>query len=229
MSGKLYSPFNIKTKSYFLFDLDGTLVESSPHHEAAFKRALSTGYPELANCFDYEIMKGKKTLDVFLELDITGEDQLTNLTEAKQRYYRESIRKGKISLYSVAIELLGYLKLLEKKLYLLTGGSRQSAYSVLESCKIIDFFDGVITSDDVKLNKPNPDIFLLGLSRFNLELQRTLTIEDSLSGVEASLRAGIDVVMVNNQQPLKNIRCFRTLKDFYFFVKTQHEELDEGQ
>jgi HAD superfamily hydrolase (TIGR01509 family) len=229
MSGKLYSSFQITTKNYFFFDLDGTLVDSSPHHEVAFKKVLANGYPELAACFDYEVMKGKKTLDVFRELGITGIEQLTTLTETKQRYYREFIQGGEISLYPSGDKLLEYLKSLGKKLFLITGSSHQSTYSVLESCKISDFFDGIITSDDVKLNKPNPDIFLLGLSRFNLDPQQTLTIEDSLNGVEASQKAGIDVVMVNNPKTPKNLSCFESLKDFYLFVRTQYEELDEWE
>jgi HAD superfamily hydrolase (TIGR01509 family) len=217
----------MRTKDFLFFDLDGTLVESNLHHEVAFKKALANDYPELANCFNYEIMKGKKTQDVFIELNINNKEQLARLTEAKQRYYRQAIKNGEISLYSSARVLLEYCKSIGKKLYLLTGSSRQSAYSVLESCKIIGFFEGIITSEDVKLNKPNPDIFLLGLSRFNLQPHRTLTIEDSLNGVEASQKAGIDVVLVNNPKTLNNVTCFRSLRNFYLFVRKQYEELNE--
>jgi beta-phosphoglucomutase len=225
MSGKLSFSLSIVAKNYFFFDLDGTLVDSSYHHEMAFKKALANDYPKLADCFDYEVMKGKKTRDVFGKLGITKVEHLTSLTEAKQKYYRKCIRSGEISLYSTGEELLKYLKSLGKKLYLITGSSCESVYSVLESCQIRDFFDGVITSEDVELNKPHPDIFLLGLSKFNLDPEKTLTIEDSLNGIVASQKAGIDVVMVNSPKSQQNIPCFESLKDFYLYVREQYEDL----
>ena len=225
MSGKLSSSLSILTKNNFFFDLDGTLVDSSYHHDIAFKNALFQDYPKLADCFDYEVMKGKKTRDVFEELGITKLEHLTSLTEAKQKYYRECINSGEISLYSTGMELLEYLKLLGKNLYLITGSSRESVHSVLKSCQIRDFFSGVLTSEDVKLNKPHPDIFLLGLSKFNLDSENTLTIEDSHNGIVASQMAGIDVVMVNSPKAQQNIPCFDSLKDFYLYVRAQYEDL----
>jgi HAD superfamily hydrolase (TIGR01509 family) len=65
---------------------------------------------------------------------------------------------------------------------------------------VYDYFDHVITADDVGLGrtKPNPDLFLTALSRLKVPKEAAIVFEDSPNGVLAAKRAGIFVVAVPN-------------------------------
>jgi HAD superfamily hydrolase (TIGR01509 family) len=65
---------------------------------------------------------------------------------------------------------------------------------------VLDFFDHVVTREDVGLGriKPNPDLFLLALSRLGIPKEAAIVFEDSPNGVTAAKRAGIYVVAVPN-------------------------------
>jgi HAD superfamily hydrolase (TIGR01509 family) len=66
---------------------------------------------------------------------------------------------------------------------------------------VFDYFDHVIARDDVPPGrvKPNPDLFLLALSRLKVPKDAAIVFEDSPNGVKAANRAGIFVVAVPNQ------------------------------
>lgn len=65
---------------------------------------------------------------------------------------------------------------------------------------VFDYFDHVIAADDVApgRTKPNPDLFLLALSRLQVQKEAAIIFEDSPNGVKAANRAGIYVVAVPN-------------------------------
>lgn len=65
---------------------------------------------------------------------------------------------------------------------------------------VFDYFDQVITADDVAIGrtKPNPDLFLTALSRLRVPKEAAIVFEDSPNGVKAANRAGIFVVAVPN-------------------------------
>ena len=59
---------------YFIFDLDGTLIDSTPSHVRAFNFAISKSTMSNEIDFNYEEMKGKRTIDVMQELGF-GSDE----------------------------------------------------------------------------------------------------------------------------------------------------------
>jgi HAD superfamily hydrolase (TIGR01509 family) len=65
---------------------------------------------------------------------------------------------------------------------------------------VFDYFDEVVTADDVRIGrtKPNPDLFLTALSRLKVPKEAAIVFEDSPNGVTAANRAGIFVVAVPN-------------------------------
>ncbi len=65
---------------------------------------------------------------------------------------------------------------------------------------VFDYFDDVVTADDVPpgRTKPNPDLFLLALSRLQVQKEAAVVFEDSPNGIKAAKRAGIFAVAVPN-------------------------------
>ena len=65
---------------------------------------------------------------------------------------------------------------------------------------VFDYFDHVVTADEVGLGriKPNPDVFLTALSQLKVPKEAAIVLEDSPNGIKAANRAGIFVVAVPN-------------------------------
>ncbi len=211
-------------KKVFFFDLDGTLVDSSPRHASAFKQVLAAHHPKICKTFDYELIKGKATPAVFHELGIAAPDEVEFLTSEKRRFYLEDIHRGRISVFPGAIEILRLLSSKRREIYIVTSAAKNTAHVMLKTAGFMPFIQGVITSEDVKRNKPYPDIFNFALKKSGKKPQDVLVIEDSLPGKTAAEKAGLDSLLVN--QGFTNILSshFDTLETLYFYIKKNFEE-----
>ena len=70
--------------------------------------------------------------------------------------------------------------------------------AALDALGIADAFTAVVSSDEVPVGKPSPDVYLLAAARMGLAPERCLVVEDSLNGVLAGRAAGMAVVLVPN-------------------------------
>lgn len=188
-------------KSNYLFDFDGTLVDSSALHEMAFRLALDKHSPGSVRGFDYELAKGRKTRDVFVDLQVGDSKCVDRLTDEKQRIYRSLLERGDLRLMAGARRLLEFLVFTGRVLYLVTSGSRASVERALSATRIGGYFTGVVTADDVASSKPDPAIYLACLEHYQLPPAGCVSIEDAESGVRASAAAGIDCVVVGQAPP----------------------------
>jgi HAD superfamily hydrolase (TIGR01509 family) len=200
MRGDLAGPIRelIRERDCFLFDLDGTLVDSSPLHDRAYREALAALAPEVLRRFDYEPCKGRRTRDALKTFGIEDEALLAQLTEAKQAAYRRLVESGAVQLLPCARELLAGLRARGGRLFLVTGGSSRSTHAVLTALGIFDWFEQVVTADDVANGKPAPDCWRECVARGAIEAERALVIEDALSGIESARAAGLACIAVNN-------------------------------
>jgi HAD superfamily hydrolase (TIGR01509 family) len=192
---------NLHSKKCFLFDLDGTLIDSSSCHELAFIETIERNCPALINNFSYDRFKGQRTDDVFRELGADEED-LSKLTQDKQSRYRQKVQSGLVELMPSAQILLAFLERKKKRIFLVTSASKQSTEAVIKLHRIEQFFEHVITGDDVRLAKPAADAYLTCIAKAKIPLETAVAIEDAPSGIESAKSAGLDVVAVNNPKLL---------------------------
>jgi len=101
-----------------------------------------------------------------------------------------------LQLMSGAIELLTYLKKQGITQVVASSGQKQYVKNAMDRLDIMKYFLEIITSEDVKRNKPHPDIFLKVLARTKCNPEDALVIEDSPHGIEAAYRAGIKSIAV---------------------------------
>lgn len=80
---------------------------------------------------------------------------------------------------------------------LATMSYREQVRRVLGVLALEDAFDAVVTRDDVKKGKPDPEIYLLAARKLGFSSEGCLVIEDSAVGVRAALAAGMDVIAVS--------------------------------
>lgn len=77
-----------------------------------------------------------------------------------------------------------------------TSTELQRAKRLLRSAGVMDYFDFVVTGQDVTFGKPAPDIFLEACRRAGVEPERALVLEDSMNGAKAALAAHIPCIVV---------------------------------
>jgi putative hydrolase of the HAD superfamily len=98
------------------------------------------------------------------------------------------------------IDYLHEAKQLGLKLAIASSSSHSWVDTHAKRLGIFDYFDKVITSDEVGIQrtKPHPDLFLLALEQLNVRANEAVVFEDSPNGVRAAQSAGIFVVAVPN-------------------------------
>ena len=179
--------------SSVLFDLDGTLIDSSPLHDRAFRAAFAAGAPELATDFDYHQHKGKPTLEVFAQLGVADAGKRADLTAFKQAHYRTAVAGGELGLFDGARELLMALSAAGIGLYLVTGSSAASVDAALRAGGVDQLLSARITAEDVTRGKPAPDGYRACLARHGLSAEDCVAVEDAVNGVTSARDAGLRV------------------------------------
>ena len=182
----------------FLFDLDGTLIDSSPSHEKAFFKTLESDRPDLLGCLVYEEHKGKSTKETFQALGITDAGLLNVMTQRKQSMYRQMVEDGEVVAFPGARELLASLRKEGHRAWIVTGASRHSAESALSKLRLIEYFEALVTGDQAAKTKPAPDLYLKCLADHSIAPASAIALEDALAGIQSAQAAGLRVAAVNN-------------------------------
>jgi HAD superfamily hydrolase (TIGR01509 family) len=191
---------DLAERAAFLFDLDGTLVDSSGAHAAAYRAALAEGAPALLDGFDYDRIRGLDTRASLRALGVAEAD-LARLAARKQAAYREAVARGTVRAFPGAAELLAMLVSRGRRLALVTSASRASALPAVASAGLDRFFATVVTGDEVERGKPDPALYRRALAVVGVDAEEAVAIEDAESGVAAARAAGVEVVMVHAIHP----------------------------
>lgn len=84
------------------------------------------------------------------------------------------------------------------RLALVTSSNRDWVMRWLEQHELLELFELLVTRDDVRRVKPDPELYVEAALRLGLRAEECLAIEDSLNGATAALAAGARVVVVPN-------------------------------
>lgn len=197
---------DITTKEYkgFLFDMDGTLVNSEPLKGKAL--ALACGY--YGKRPDYRIYQNvmgqdwsSVTQHFFFEAKISPE--LNEFNQYFKRHYQALLEEQ----LTLTEGVKPYLKQLKEKGYKLGVVSSAASWmmtQILKQLELENSFDIVITQEDVSQHKPHPEAYLLALDKLNIEAKNTLVFEDSSAGIEAANLAGCDVIVIRHEFNINN-------------------------
>ena len=179
-----------------IFDCDGTLVDSMPAHFDAWCDALAIhGAGGVFKEDVFFAMGGRPTMDIVVELNDEYNLKLDPIAVAFAK--REAFLKR---LHSVTLidEVAEFARSLRGKMPLgiATGGSRMVIEKTLKAVGISDWFDEVVTAEDVAEGKPAPDIFLRAAKLLGVQPSRCLVLEDAPAGILSAQRAGMQVIAV---------------------------------
>jgi HAD superfamily hydrolase (TIGR01509 family) len=191
-------PFLFPTSGFegVIFDCDGTLVDSMPAHFDAWCEALAIyGAGGIFKEDVFFAMGGRPTMDIVVELNDEYNLKLDPIKVAMAK--REAFLK-RLPTVTLIEEVAAFAEGLRGKvpMAIATGGSRMVIEKTLKIVGVSDWFDEVVTADDVTDGKPAPDIFLKAAQLLGVSPSKCLALEDAPAGILAAQRAGMQVIAI---------------------------------
>ena len=178
----------------YLFDCDGTIVDSMPLHYVAWRKVLAEW-----NCTFEERL--------FYAWGGTPTSEIVSLLNQRQGLHMPvaEVLSRKEALY---FELLPQLKAVPEvvehieaqhgriRFAVVSGGTRESVTASLGSLKLLDRFETLVCAGDYTKSKPDPEAFLLASARLGVAPSACLVFEDTDLGIQAATAAGMASVKV---------------------------------
>ena len=205
----------IHSKKAFLFDLDGTLVDSMWIWESIdveYLDRFGLELPEdLHSCI--EGMSFSETARYFKER-FSIPDTLEMMKSDWNRMAWEKYTQ-EVPLKSGIREFLRYHRARGVKMAVATSNSRELAEAVIAVHGLTDTFDVIVTGCDVAHGKPFPDVYLEAAVRLGVDPSECLVFEDVVAGIQAGRSAGMEVAAVEDAYSLYQERQKKELADLY--------------
>ena len=198
-----------------IFDMDGVIVDSEPLHERAFREVLEEiGYGR-THGIDFPAYYGKSDLVVWRDFIARHRpaQSLEELLARKEKKFGALLQREE-PIFSGLPELLA--KLSPRCPLALASGSRHPTINaVLAMRDLRRFFRVVVSSEDVAHGKPAPDIFLRTAELLEVGPDECCVVEDSASGVDAALAAGMTVIAITNSLPAEKLARATSVVETY--------------
>ncbi|MEZ4459268.1 MAG: HAD family phosphatase [bacterium] len=176
-----------------VFDMDGVLLDSELIHVSAYQRALGSAGGRFSLDWFRANAPGVSRHEVLRKF--ASEMAITFDIETVARAKADAVASILCEQEPPPVGELGIvLTQIGARFPLGVATASKSAELFLEWSNLRTFFDVVVTSEDVNLGKPAPDIFLEAASRLNVSPRSCVVIEDSVAGIQAARAAGMRVV-----------------------------------
>lgn len=182
-----------------IFDMDGLLFDTEiVYYEASQMVADQMGFP-----YDKELYL--KYLGVSDEEVWANYHQIfasfgeNNVQKFINDAYEQTIRRfslGAVQLKPGVIELLDFLEEHRIPKVVASSNQRHIIELLLEKNQLTNYFETIVSAENVKRAKPDPEIFLLAHEYLGTKKQETLVLEDSKNGILAAASAEIPVIMI---------------------------------
>lgn len=178
-------------KYAYIFDADGVLANTMESHYICNQQALAeVGVPiDKKQYFSQAGMTGHEQVRYFCEkAGLTVSDgEVDRIYRRKRELYKGFIDRA--TQIECNVQLLRILRSQAVPIAIATGASKASILPVLDMFHIE--VDAIVTAEDVKRGKPNPEIFLIAAERLGVAPEHCIVIEDSDAGIVAAKAAGM--------------------------------------
>lgn len=196
-----------------VFDLDGVLVDAKKIHYEMLNKALGEKYSismeEHLNRYDG--LKTTQKLEMLSREKGLPLDMHSDIWEKKQQYTIEALKDLKHSQ-----RLKECFESLEKenfKIACCSNSIRKTVITVLSKLGIIEYFDLILSNEDVKNAKPHPEIYWKCMATLGVLPEETLIVEDSPHGLFAAYKSNANVLRVKNPEEVTFQNIEKSLKN----------------
>lgn len=218
---------------YFIFDMDGTIFDTEKfYYQTWLEIAKKEGF--IFGLEDKVRLSGKQSNEsiAYMVENFSMDEKEAirirkNLNELREKKFNEldySLKKPGL------LNLLSYLRENNKNIALASSSIKSRIDFLLDREGVRDYFDEIISSDDITKGKPDPQIFNLAMEKIGADKNKTYIIEDSLAGVKAAKKSGAKVVLIIDLDESELIKSqadlvFSSLDEFLSYIKN-NEKID---
>ncbi len=183
-----------------LFDMDGVLIDAREWHYEALNKALEIFWYTITR---HEHEKFYDWLPTHIKLNKLSEEKWLPkslhkfINQMKQQYTVDAIYNNSNVDFSKQVMLK---KLRDKwiKIACCSNSIKNSIEMMLNKAMIIDYFDLILSNEDVSESKPSPQIYNLAIEKLWVKPEETLIVEDSAHWIEAANKSWARVIIVDN-------------------------------
>ena len=205
---------------YYLFDFDGTLVDSMPDYGASMTRILD----EQGITYGSDIVKiitplgASGTADYYISLGVKLSKEEIMATMSK---YLLEAYANRIPAKAHVPEVLQALKEKGASLNVLTASPHLNLDVCLKRLGMYDIFDNVWSCDDFGTGKSNPEIYKMAAERLGTTVDQVLFLDDNLNADKAAKAAGMRVCGVFDESSREYIQEMKEATDYYIYDFTE--------
>ena len=200
----------------YLFDFDGTLVDSMPTYVASMLRILDeNGIP-----YEKDIVKiitplgVKGTAEYFIELGV--KKSLLEIVEDMKKYMLD----GYFNVIPAKENVVSVLKELKRRgasLNVLTASPHITLDACLKRLELYDLFDYVWSCDDFCTTKADPEIYKMAAGKLNNNVCEVLFLDDNLNADQTAKKAGMKVCGVYDDSSKEYVDEIKAATDYYIY------------
>lgn len=181
-----------------LFDMDGVLIDAKDWHYEALNKALGLFGIEISrydHLHTFDGLPTKVKLKMLSEQYYLPEQLHGFVNQMKQKYTAQMIHEKCHPMFhhEYALSKLhneGY------KIAVCSNSIRSTIELMMEKSMLIDYLDLIVSNEDVKKAKPDPEMYLTAISKFGLKPEECIVVEDNPNGIAAGKASGASVLEV---------------------------------
>lgn len=200
----------------FIFDLNGTMINDMEYHTQAWHSIINE---DLGENHSFESVKkemyGKnhEVLERIFGKNRFTPEEIKSLSFEKEKRYQEAYFP-KLALIE---GLDNFLEQARQSGILMAIGSAAIGFNidfVVNGLKIRNYFDAIVSADDVEISKPNPETFLKSAKALGINPVDCLVFEDAPKGVESALNAGMKSIVLKTTHDLDEFDTYSNILGF---------------
>lgn len=196
-----------------LFDMDGVLIDAKDWHYEALNKALGLfglSISRFDHLHTFDGLPTKVKLQMLSEQYYLPEKLHPFINRVKQSYTQELIATRCRPMYHHEYALshfhdAGY------KIAVCSNSIRSTIVSMMEHAALMPYIDLIVSNEDVKKAKPDPEIYQTAMAKFGLKPEECLVVEDNPHGVQAGLASGAHVLKVATVFDVNYVNIFREI------------------
>jgi HAD superfamily hydrolase (TIGR01509 family) len=183
-----------------IFDMDGVLIDAREWHYESLNKALSLFGAEISrydHLVTFDGLPTKKKLEMLSLEDGFPKGLHGFVNELKQQYTMDIIYAKCKPVFQHQYAL-SKLKSEGYHLAVCSNSIRKTIETMMEKAGLSPYLDFIISNQDVKNGKPDPEMYNTAIKRLNLKPEECLIVEDNENGVRAALASGGHLLKVEN-------------------------------
>jgi beta-phosphoglucomutase len=184
--------------------MDGTLIDSEEFHWIAWRDTMEKEVFPITH-EQFLATFGQRNDSIIKQwLGATASpERIDRIGDEKERLYRGLIREHGIKTLPGVVTWLDRLHETGWLQAIASAAPRENIDAILEALTAKHLFQAIVSAEDVRHGKPDPEVYLTAASRLGVPPARSIVVEDAVAGVEGARRAGMHSIGISrNCEPL---------------------------